>query len=48
MGYLKQKFPCGYEIEIRMGILDNFRFEDGGGCPIHGKDCPKKQKENKK
>lgn len=47
MGYFKIKYPCGYEIETKMGIFDNFKIEIGGECPLHGKDCVKSKPKTK-
>lgn len=42
--HVKEKFPCGYEVEFRTSILDLFATEakvETGECPIHGKNCKK-------
>jgi hypothetical protein len=38
MGYVKEKFPCGYEVESKSLFLT---FENDEGCPLHGKACKK-------
>lgn len=48
-GYMKIKFPCGFEYEERceLGFLTfgEYNFEMPKECPIHGKNC-KKEKSN--
>jgi hypothetical protein len=40
----KQKFPCGYELEMDIsgfGLRDFSGLPEIGICPIHGKKCVK-------
>ncbi len=38
---IKQKFPCGYELEIMGSSWRGVEFNDlkVGICPLHGKKC---------
>lgn len=46
--YIKEKYPCGYEIEIRLrkGLFGDFNFTNKDGCPLHGKNCKQKGGKN--
>lgn len=45
---IKQKFPCGYEVEMEatawnINVPTNIAL---GKCPMHGVSCPKKSKQS--
>jgi len=41
---VKERFPCGYEVFIKVSWLDVFGFKYDGteSYPIHGKECKRK------
>ena len=38
---IEEKYPCGYEIKIHIGLFQSigFKYSSTKGCPIHGKKC---------
>ena len=45
--YVKQKFPCGYELRCELsgfGIRNFSGLPELGICPLHGKECVESKK----
>lgn len=42
MIYVKQKFPCGLELEHKISGLSIFGYDYDFLCPVHKKECKRK------